>query len=249
MRALRSGRNYAHQVAERLSPELIDVTCSGATTANILTRPQRTFAGVMRPQIEAVAADAGLVTITAGGNDIAYVGSLIKGSIANELAGRLSVLPEQLKDKLRASVSYVARAEQLDAVADSLADVARQVRARAPQARVLLIQYVTVLGPDARTSARLPLTPGEIGRVKETGTALADAFGRAAAKSGADLIRAFEASAGHGVGSAEPWVTGFQLGNPLRGGPVPYHPNLAGMTAVADLVVEHLRQTGPNPAR
>jgi hypothetical protein len=92
-RALRSGRNYAHQVAERLSLELIDVTCSGATTANILTRPQRTFAGVMRPQIEAVAADAGLVTITAGGNDIAYVGSLIKGSIANELARRLSTFP------------------------------------------------------------------------------------------------------------------------------------------------------------
>jgi hypothetical protein len=39
-RAGRSARNYAHLVAQRLGLDLVDVTYSGATTANVLTDPQ-----------------------------------------------------------------------------------------------------------------------------------------------------------------------------------------------------------------
>lgn len=240
--AVRSGRNYAHQAARRLSLQLVDVTCSGATTANLLTTPQRTLTGRVRPQLEAVTADASLVTITAGGNDVSYIGALTRGSIASALARRLSVLPDHLTDRLRGSVSYITRPAQFDVVTASLVEVVRQVRARAPQARLMLVDYLTMLGPDARPGARLPLTPEQISQVRDTGAALAAAFARAAAASGADLVKASQASIGHGLGSSEPWVTGFQLGNPLRNGPVPFHPNLAGMTAVADLVIEHLTQ-------
>ncbi|MDT7700403.1 MAG: hypothetical protein QOJ30_2728, partial [Pseudonocardiales bacterium] len=38
--ALRSGRNYAHRIAETLELDLVDVTYSGATTATILTTPR-----------------------------------------------------------------------------------------------------------------------------------------------------------------------------------------------------------------
>ena len=37
LRAGRSARNYPHLVAERAGLNLVDVTYSGATTANILT--------------------------------------------------------------------------------------------------------------------------------------------------------------------------------------------------------------------
>ena len=37
-----------------------------------------------------------------------------------------------------------------------------------------------------------------------------------------------------------PWVTGLRFGIPCTGGPVPYHPTLAGMSAVARLVIDHL---------
>jgi hypothetical protein len=65
---------------------------------------------------------------------------------------------------------------------------------------------------------------------------LAKAFATAAEKTGADLIAASAASLDHAVGSATPWTTGYRLG---RG--APYHPNEAGMTAVADLIVAKLR--------
>lgn len=72
--ALRSGRDYPHLLAERLGAELTDLTVSGATTATILDRPQRTVRGCwFPPQADGIPADADLGTITAGGNDLGYM--------------------------------------------------------------------------------------------------------------------------------------------------------------------------------
>ena len=44
----RSARNYAHLVAERLGLDLVDVTFSGATTANVLAERQRKLDGLRK---------------------------------------------------------------------------------------------------------------------------------------------------------------------------------------------------------
>ncbi|MEU5049105.1 GDSL-type esterase/lipase family protein [Streptomyces sp. NPDC021096] len=67
----RSADNYASKVAARFGLALTDVTCSGAT-ANILTTGQHG----RPPQISAVTADTRLVTVTIGGSDVNYLGSL-----------------------------------------------------------------------------------------------------------------------------------------------------------------------------
>jgi lysophospholipase L1-like esterase len=231
--ARRSGRNYPHRVAEALSLDLVDVTCSGATTANILSEPQRARCTRMRPQIQAVTPDTRLVTITAGGNDLGYIGKLIKGSVANTAARVVRGLSGRLADRIGGWADHTVTPEEVAAVAASLAEVVTAVRARAPEARVVLVDYLTVLGEDSHTGRRMPLPRDQVGHVVANADGLAEAFARAAALSGADLVRASAASAGHGVGSAEPWVTGFQFGD----GTIPYHPNTLGMAAVADLVV------------
>ena len=63
----RSSHNYANLVAAKLKLSLVDVSCSGATTANVLTTSQGT-----NSQIDAVTSDTSLVTFTVGGNDIGY---------------------------------------------------------------------------------------------------------------------------------------------------------------------------------
>ena len=68
-RAGRSARNYPHLVAERLGLDLVDVTYSGATTANVLTDPQNGAP----PQADALDGSEDLVTVTIGGNDAGYV--------------------------------------------------------------------------------------------------------------------------------------------------------------------------------
>ena len=48
-------------------------------------------------------------------------------------------------------------------------------------------------------------------------------------------------SAQHGLGSAEPWVIGFSSPFSLIKGVATFHPNAAGMRAVADAIVESLK--------
>src|SRR5262245_7284176 len=64
----RSNRNYPNLVAARLDLTLTDVTCGAATIPNVVDAAQ----GTHPPQIEALTADTDLVTVTVGGNDIAY---------------------------------------------------------------------------------------------------------------------------------------------------------------------------------
>ncbi|MCD2192011.1 SGNH/GDSL hydrolase family protein [Actinomycetospora endophytica] len=242
--ASRSGRNYAHQVAHTLDLELVDVTFSGATTADILTTPQRG----RPPQIEAVTPDCELVTITAGGNDLGYVGTLFAAGALGSALRWLPLVPVSVRERLGDLVSFRttpdAAPDVFAAVAASQAEVVERVRARAPRARILLVDYLTLIG----AASVAPLTPAQAGSAAAVGRGLAQAFRDAAARSGAELVAASVASVSHGVGSPDPWVYGFELGIPGRGGPVPYHPNLTGMTEVAELVVETVRRPAPDRA-
>jgi lysophospholipase L1-like esterase len=67
---------------------------------------------------------------------------------------------------------------------------------------------------------------------------LAAATQAAAGTAGWTYVAASAVSADHHAWSAEPWARRFHLS--LRGG-APYHPNAAGMAAVARLVVAALR--------
>jgi lysophospholipase L1-like esterase len=237
--AQRSGRNYAHQLARRLSLRLVDATVSGATTANLLTRPQRTLTGRLAPQFRAVTPGAALVTISVGGNDLGYIGTLTSASLVAALR-RSRFVPAKLRNRLEGlPADFGVDADDLDELTQSLVDVVAVVRARAPGARVVLVDYLTVLGPDARPGRRIPLDIAEIADARAMADALAKAFADAAADSAAELVRVSAASEAHGVGSAEPWVSGFELGPPIIG-TYPYHPNLDGMSAVAGLLAEHL---------
>jgi lysophospholipase L1-like esterase len=103
----RSARNYAHLVAEQLGLDLVDVTFSGATTANVLTERQRGAP----PQIEALDGSEEVVTITIGGNDVGYV-PLLMGASLPSLARRLPAIRELLDRD--------ARIRALDGIGDAL---------------------------------------------------------------------------------------------------------------------------------
>ncbi|MCV7282765.1 SGNH/GDSL hydrolase family protein [Mycolicibacterium flavescens] len=220
LRAGRSQRNYAHLVAARLGLDLVDVTYSGATTANILTSPQPGAA----PQISALDGTEELVTITIGGNDIGYVPMLM-------VAG----LPRVLRavPRLGALVDRDAREAALAGIGSALEDVGRQVRGRCPQARVCFVDYLTLLPPAGIPAPPLSDVDAATGRRLAEG--LEQATAEAAAATGCEVVRVAEASRTHHAWSADPWTTRFGL--PLPGRPAPLHPNAAGMRAVADLVV------------
>lgn len=218
-RCARSSENYAHQLARKRRMDLVDVSCSGATTAHILGRWNELAA-----QIDAVTPDTRLVTVTIGGNDVSYVRNLIAYSCArtpnasaNAPGGRCPTV----------NVPTEADWQALDSGLDR---IAQGVRQRAPHARLVFVQYVPTL-PAAVGCASVPLTVAEVAVMRTIARRLASATREAARRSKADVIEPQHRSTDHGPCSAEPWATGFpgERDTPF----VPYHPTLAGMTAIA----------------
>ena len=222
-RAGRSARNYPHLVAERLGHNLVDVTYSGATTANVLTDSQHGAP----PQIDALDGSEDLITVTIGGNDVGYVQLLFAAGLPRVVRS----LP-LLGGRLREQLDPAARDRALVAVAESLKEVGRALRERSPGARVLFVDYLTLLPPPGTPAPPLSDTDLTVGRhIADT---LERLTAEAAADTGCGVVRVAQASSDHHAWSADPWTTKFGL--PLPGRPAPLHPNAAGMRAVADLV-------------
>lgn len=228
VRAGRSAVNYPHRVAAHLGYDLVDVTFSGATTAHVLTDPQ--FGAP--PQVQALDGNEDVVTVTIGGNDAGYVPMLFAACLPRFLRS-VPVLGPVLRGQLDGAV----RDRALDAVGQSLKTVGRELRKRAPRARVLFVDYLTLL-PPAGVPAR-PMTDAHADLGRHVAARLAELTAQAAAETGCELVRASAAGADHHGWSADPWVTAFGL--PLPGRPAPLHPNAAGMQAVADLVIKVLQ--------
>jgi hypothetical protein len=112
------------------------------------------------------------------------------------------------------------------------------VRERAPQARVLFVDYLTVLPPAGRPAAPLSNADADLGRHVAAG--LERLTAEAAGATGCEVVKAGEASREHHAWSADPWTTRF--GPPWPRRPAPLHPNAAGMRAVADLVTAQINR-------
>ncbi len=218
-RSGRSSRNYAHLVAERLHLDLVDVTFSGATTAHLLAERQRNAP----PQIDALDGSEELVTITIGGNDVGYVPLLMAATLPR---------PARLLPAIRALLDREEHERALGQVGESLSAVGTAVRRRAPRARVVFVDYLSLLPPEGVPAPPLSAAEADLGR--HVGARLEEATAAAAQTSGCELIRAGHASRDHHPWSADPWAVG--AGWPLPWRPAPFHPNPTGMRAVAELV-------------
>ncbi len=232
--AMRSARNYPHRLAAALGVELVDLTVSGATIANVLDTPQVIAPRVrFGPQLDALPAGADLVTVTTGGNDLRLIGTML--SIAwtrHDPGGAMAtMLGRQYGGDIPAATK-----DSVDRVGAGLARIVAAARDRAPRARVLLVDYLTVLDRGARST--VPFTDTELDRFRALQSALVGAYRVAAERSGAELVPVAERSAGHGLGSAEPWVFDFIPETRRTAGS--FHPNADGMAFVADLLSEIL---------
>jgi lysophospholipase L1-like esterase len=230
-RAGRSARNYPHLVAEKLGLDLVDVTYSGATTANVLTEPQHDAP----VQMDALDGSEDLVTVTIGGNDAGYVPLLVAAGLPR-LARSLPLLGSRLREQL----DPTARDRSLVDVAESLKEVGRMLRQRSPRAKVLFVDYLTLLPPAG--AAAPPLSDLHVALGRRVADTLERLTGEAAADTGCQWVRVAQASREHHAWSASPWTTRFGL--PLPGRPAPLHPNAEGMRAVADLVVGMVGRAG-----
>ena len=129
----RSGRNHAHLVAARLGASLVDATVSGATTETVLRQRQRVGLRRFPPQVDLVPTDADLVTVTAGGNDLGYLGAVLTTALVGRLGRWRLTSPVSTFARSRRELRPVT-AQQKQAATTGLVSIVTRVRERAPEA-------------------------------------------------------------------------------------------------------------------
>jgi len=234
-RAGRSTGNYAHRVARALGLDLHDVSFSGVTSADLL----RPSGQGQNAQLEAVTPATQLVTLTVGGNDVGYVPQLMAASVP----WPLRALP-RFANPVAAFGDPDATEERFGQLAANFAAIARRLRQQAPGCRVIAVDYLTILPPQGTPCGGRP--PADVAAWGRAAAArLATVTREAARATGWEYLAASAASADHHAWSAEPWTRRFRPA--LRDG-APYHPNTAGMAAVADLIIATLARQPPASA-
>ncbi|MEU5264470.1 SGNH/GDSL hydrolase family protein [Amycolatopsis sp. NPDC021455] len=226
---IRSLLDYPHVAAKELGGPLRDVTCSGATTAD-MTAPQQTSSGPVPPQLDALSAQTRTVTLTIGGNDVGLVGAAT--SCINLLPG---IVPDCV-DRFTAG-GHDQLAEKIAAFEPVWGALLDAIHAHAPNADVYLAGYGTYL-PHNGCWPIAPLTPRDAnyiqGSVDKTNAALA----RQAAAHDATYIDVRTASIGHDV-CKPPGVKWFESLIPTSIA-APLHPNADGMAAIGELVASSI---------
>ena len=217
-RCARDQGNYASLLAQRLGLDLVDATCSGATTAHLLGPWNE-----LPAQLDALTPDTRLVTVTIGGNDINFVRNLYV-SVCNPATASRTCPP--------IGVPSEADWARLEA---NLREIARQVRSRAPNARLVFVDYVSFV-PGAKTCAAVPFPERNAVVMRQIAAKFADLTAKVARDSGADLLPASALSQTHTPCDPEPW----SVGAPGSGAGAPWHPNAAGMRAIADALATRL---------
>lgn len=247
---LRSDRNYGHLVATALQAKAYtDVTCSAAKVS-AMTQPQ--YPGLPwggAAQLDAVTADTDLVTLGIGGNDLGVTPLGIAEVIATCIGGAVvNPLGTPCKDVYNhghwdwSSWSWQYGSDDLtdriNGAAPQLADVLRQIHAKAPKARVLVVGYPSVLPADGSDCfLAQPVTSGDVEYLHGVLGKLNGMLKATAAAGGATYVDTATPTRGHDVCSADRWIEGALPGTPA----VPFHPNATGEKVMADAVLAALK--------
>lgn len=221
---LRSSKNYAGLLANKLNiAGLDDATCGGATSKN-LTAPQVTANGTNPPQLDAVTPDTNLVTIGLGLNDysLSYISLYaclpVNGVRTAQCTAYLNAAPATL-------ALYVKDMGLL--VINDL----KEIRAKAPKARIVLVGYPRMLPDNKDCPDQVPVPAEAANRTREILRDVNSSFITIAKQQHVDYLNMYAASQGHDVCSSDPWVNGQHL---LPGKAYPFHPFASYHVAVAD---------------
>jgi lysophospholipase L1-like esterase len=217
----RSDHNYSNLVADALGLTLTDVSCNGATTANIVDTPQNGAA----PQIDAVSRETALVTVTIGGNDIRFTSSTFA------CAGTAQ------DEHCTANLDQAMINEAVNQLPAELGAMLDAVKAKAPQAIIVLVTYPRVFPSDAASCSELELSADDTAYLAALGQRLEDAFVSATSSRQSLIADAYVRAEGHGpCATDERWVNGASVADTGAR----FHPTAKGHIEMARLVLAAL---------
>lgn len=233
-----SRQSYPKLLARELGvPVFRDATCGSATTDDFYAPQTGLPTGETNPpQLDRLSPTTDLVTVGIGGNDAGFSSAAVSC---------LSPDPRGA----RCAERYTAGGEdqllrQIEESEPKLVQALRDIRARAPQARILVVDYLAAIPEDRGCYPLVPASDTDVRYLHRTFGALNAMVERAARTASTDFVDTFSDSLGHHVcsGPLHRYVEG--LGLLSLNGPsvaVPAHPNSAGARSQFRSVLEVVR--------
>lgn len=222
---LRSDQNWPHLTAQALGATLTDVSCSGAVASDLTGRRF----GLIAPQLDAVTADADIVTLTIGANDVG-LGSIIPSC--------LRPLPAPFGIPCRQAQFFPPTDAQFRRIETAVRSAVRTIHAKAPSAEVYLVSYLTYWNgtgcfeTEPIWSEDAVWLQGIFDRVNAT-------LASAATQEGAAYVDLSTPSRTRGICAPKDrrWMNGL-LPDTVS---APYHANAAGHRGSAEIVTAAIR--------
>jgi lysophospholipase L1-like esterase len=234
---LRSTNNYPALLARILQVrDYTDVSCSGATTAN-MTAPQAVDLGTNPPQFNALRPDTDLVTLTISGNDMEFRDVLVT---CVELSATDPLGNPCERQATAGGIDRYAR--RIAALAPRVAQVLEGIRARSPRATVLLVGYLRILPPTLGCYPVVAIARGDVPYLDGLEQQLTALLADQARHHGAVFVDSYAGSLGRDA--CQPPGVKWVEGTTPTSLAYPVHPNIIGMHAVASLALDTLRGPG-----
>jgi lysophospholipase L1-like esterase len=181
----RSDHNYPHLVAASLGiPGFVDASCSGAATED-MTSPQDVNPGPDNPpQLDRLDAQTQVVTIGIGGNDIGY-SEIIQTCATSDRSG--TPCQDEYVDGEDDEIS-----DRIADTAPRVDDVLEEIGSRAPDARVFVVNYPSLL-PETGSGCwpQVPFADADVPYLRAKQHELNDMLADQAASNDATLVDAF----------------------------------------------------------
>jgi lysophospholipase L1-like esterase len=210
-----SGVDYPHLTAEAEGLALTDVSCAGASTANMtvaqyLDQP---------PQLDALTPTTDLVTISIGGNDNNFYASTIQYCTWQDMEDAANIGAPCKKHYGH------TLANQILADGAAIGQAIAQIHVRSPNAKVFVIGYPDLLPRQGSCWASLPWTSGDYHFFDGLERDFNSVFKTQAQVHGATFVDTYKASVGHDI--CQP--VGTRWMEPLYGASgAALHPNASG---------------------
>ncbi len=233
---LRSSENYPSLTARALGLHLVDVSCGGATTDDVV----RSQGNGIPAQLSALQRSTALVTVGIGGNDLGF------SAIATNCAAYTPWGPTRVgwsceEHYTAGGVDQLAAA--VEQVGAKVAGVLAEVHQRAPGAKVFVIGYPDIVPPTGSGCwPTLPFRAGDLNFLRGVESELDTALAGAAAGAGDHYVDMATPSAAHSACADE----GTRWVEPVLhlAESYPLHPDATGMAGMASVLEAAMASTG-----
>ena len=229
---LQSAANYPHVAAQHFGFALTDVSCAGATSANMtswqyLDQP---------PQFNTLTSSTSVVTLGIGGNDNGlFATALISCGLLD--LGNVFDLGSPCKWLYGNTF-----ANSIASDTSTIAGVIHGIHTRSPQAKVFVVGYPDILPQSGRCYPTMPLTTGDTAYLNNMEKQLNSMLSAQAAANGAVFVDTFTSSIGHDAckSASVRWVEPIIATN----GGISVHPNGTGEAQTATRVEAAMTASG-----